>query len=45
MKVQKSVIVTRHDDEQYEKSEEEVKKEVSSKNQWIGDDVDTVFKL
>ena len=45
LKVKKSVIASRLDDLIYERSEEEIFNELSSQNQWIGDDLDSIFKF
>ena len=45
MRVKNYVIVTRVDGIIFTRSEEEIKDEIVSKNSWINDDLDNVFKF
>ncbi len=45
LKIKKSVIVTRVDDAVYERNENELINEFSDKNNWIGEDLDSIYKF
>lgn len=45
LKVKKSIIITRVDDIIYDRNTDEIADEIMLKNNWITDDVDTVYKF
>ncbi len=45
LKIKKSVIVTRVDDAVYERNEDDMIVEFSDKNNWIGGDLDSIYKF
>ncbi len=45
LKIKKSVIVNRVDDAVYERNENEMMDEFSDKNNWIGGDLDSIYKF
>ena len=45
LKVKKSVIVTRVDEEIYDRNEDEIVEELIAKNNWIGDEIHSIYKF